>query len=119
MRSISFSLTERQFLNGSKDITRRTGWTKLKSGEQLKAVRQTMGLTKGEKQHQLGVIEVVSVRREPLDALLKSTAYAVAEVRREGFQPMTGEQFVAFFCASHRGCKPSTIVTRIEFRRIA
>ena len=33
MRNISFSLTEEQFLNGSKDVTRRLGWLFLKPGD--------------------------------------------------------------------------------------
>ncbi len=28
---------------------------------------------------------------------------------------MEPERFVDFFCASHKGCKPDSIVTRIEF----
>jgi hypothetical protein len=118
MKSISFSLTEPQFLDGSKDVTRRLGWLKLKAGDRLRAVRKAMGLKKGEHQHVLGEIEVVSVRREPLFNLVMSAVYEVNDVRREGFQQMTGQQFIEFFCKSHRGCKPSTVVTRIEFRRL-
>jgi len=118
MRSISFSLTEPQFLDGSKDVTRRLGWLKLKAGDRLRACRKCMGLKKGEKQHVLGIIEVVSVRREPLFNLVMSAVYEVNDVRREGFQPMTGQQFIEFFCKSHRGCTPHTIVTRIEFKRL-
>ncbi|MEV0029564.1 hypothetical protein [Nocardia sp. NPDC050793] len=29
---------------------------------------------------------------------------------------MDTAEFIAFFCASHRGCQPDTIVTRIEWR---
>jgi hypothetical protein len=25
--------------------------------------------------------------------------------------------FVAMFCATHRGCTPDTVITRIEFKR--
>jgi hypothetical protein len=111
-RNISFALTEPQFLDGTKDVTRRLGWLKLKPGDRLRAVRKAMGLKKGEKAHVLGEIEVVSVRREALSWITGE------DVVREGFPDMTPIEFVAFFCASHRGCTPATIITRIEFRKV-
>lgn len=111
MRNISFKLTTRQFRDGAKDVTRRLGWAKLAPGTELRAVVQAMGLRKGQKAEALGVIRVVSVRREPLDAIDQ------AEVIREGFPGMTPEGFVAMFC-EHMGCEPSTTVTRIEFERV-
>lgn len=114
-RNISFSMTEEQFLDGSKDVTRRMGWLCLVGmiGVTLWAVRKAMGLKPGEKIHRLGMIEVVSARRERLDAITPD------DVRREGFPGRTQEWFIAFFCKGHKGCKPDSIVTRIEFRRIA
>lgn len=111
-RLISFALTERQLLDGSKDVTRRVGWTRLKAGDHLRAVRKAMGLKKGERAVQLARIEVVSVRREPLSWIDEE------DCRREGFPNMTPIEFVAFFIGSHTGCAPSTLVTRIEFRRV-
>ncbi len=111
MRRISFSMTEAQFLDGSKTVTRRLGWKTLQSGERLTAVRKAMGLKKGEKQHILGDIVVVNVGREPLDAIDE------VDVRHEGFPDMTPAQFVEMFCG-HMKCKPWRDVTRIEFRRI-
>ncbi|MEY4548962.1 MAG: hypothetical protein RL685_5157 [Pseudomonadota bacterium] len=35
MRRISFALTEQQFLDGSKDVTRRLGWRDVKPGQDL------------------------------------------------------------------------------------
>lgn len=37
-RNISFSLTEPQFLDGTKDVTRRMGWKSLQAGVELVAV---------------------------------------------------------------------------------
>ena len=37
MRNISFSLTTRQFRDGSKDVTRRVNWQNLKPGDHLMA----------------------------------------------------------------------------------
>jgi hypothetical protein len=54
--------------------------------------------------------EVVSVRREPLDAI------TAADVATEGFPDWTPAEFVSFFCRTHRGCGLSTEVTRIEWR---
>ena len=45
---ISFSLTTPQFRDGTKDVTRRLGWTFLKPGDRLCAVVKAMGLKKGE-----------------------------------------------------------------------
>lgn len=118
MRSISFSLTEQQFLAGTKDVTRRLGWLKLKPGDRLKGVRKAMGLKKGEHQVVLGEIEVVSVRREQLRRMTNESGYGRVECAREGFPLMGPAGFVAFFCASHGRCTPETVVTRIEFRRV-
>lgn len=110
-RHISFSLTERQFLDGSKDVTRRVGWKGLRPGTRLIAVRKAMGLKKGEKVHVLGPIEIVSARREPLDAITAD------DCRREGFPEMSPFEFVTFFCKAN-GCFQTEPVTRIEFRRV-
>ena len=111
MRSISFALTKAQFLDGTKDVTRRLGWATLKPGDRLRAVEKAMGLRKGEHPVVLGVIEVVSVRREPLFAIHDE------DVPREGFPSMTGDEFVAMF-VKHMKCCPETTVTRIEFRKV-
>jgi capsid protein len=49
MRNISFSMTESQFLDGSKDVTRRLGWLTLQAGDHLMACRKCQGLKPGEK----------------------------------------------------------------------
>lgn len=111
-RLISFSMTEPQFIDGSKDVTRRMGWLHLRAGDRLIAVRKAMGLRPGEKVHRLGLIEIVHVSREPLADI------TVDECRREGFPHMSPEDFVQFFCEGHSGCRPDSEVTRIEFRRL-
>ena len=47
-RNISFSMTTPQFLDGSKDVTRRMGWNRLRASDTLRAVKKAMGLKKGE-----------------------------------------------------------------------
>lgn len=112
-RNISFALTTPQFLDGTKDVTRRKGWEFLRPGDVLCAVKKGMGLRKGEKIKRLGYIEVISATREPLEAITKE------DVRREGFPDWTRRRFINFFCKSHRGCTPATVITRIEFRKTA
>jgi hypothetical protein len=115
MRNISFALTTRQFLDGSKTVTRRLGWKNLQPGQRLRACEKCMGLKKGEKIKPLGEIEVVSVKREPLAKVVDE--YGQAECQREGFPDLRPEQFVQMFC-KHMKCHPTDVVTRIAFRRV-
>lgn len=117
-RRMSFSMTRRQFLDGSKTVTRRLGSEFLKAGDELIAIEKGMGLKAGEAQVIIGRIRVKSVRREPLELLLQDSEYGVAEVRAEGFPGLTPEEFIAFYRKSHAGCHAGRAVTRIEFERI-
>ncbi len=108
-RNMSFSLTPEQFLMKTKDVTRRLGWDFLRPGDELWGVRKSMGLKKGEKIERLGLIVVVSVRAERLDAITQ------ADVVREGFPDWSPDSFVKFFM-DHNRIKPATIVNRIEFK---
>lgn len=109
-RAMSFGLTERAFVLGEKDVTRRLGWVTAREGDVYMAVRKCMGLVKGERQHRLGLIRVVNVRRERLDTITAD------DVRREGFPSLTPIEFVEFFCRANK-CDPRTLVTRIAFAR--
>lgn len=120
MRNMSFALTTAQIRAGTKDVTRRAGWRFLKPGDLVRPVLKGMGLRPGEKIQPLrGPIRIVSVRFEPLRAMLDDGDYGFDEVRREGFSEhqryMWPSQWVEMFCASHKGCNLATIVTRIEF----
>jgi hypothetical protein len=116
MRNISFSLTTPQFIDDSKDVTRRLGWEFLKPGDRLMACEKCQGIQKGGLVR-LGVIEIISVTREPLHRMTADPAYGRAEAIREGFPEMSGREFVEMF-TSHMKCLPATVVTRIEFRKI-
>lgn len=109
MRNISFSATKEQFRARAKTVTRRMGWAMLGPGALLMGVEKAQGLKKGEKIVRLGPVRVVSVRREPLNAIDQD------DCDREGFPDWTPDQFVAFFC-QFNACAPDAIVTRIEFR---
>ena len=119
-RMISFALTTQQFIDGTKDVTRRLAWEKAKAGDVLMAVEKAMGLGKGGKVKRLGLIQVVDVRREQLDALIYDgrRGYGVEECRREGFPHMTPCEFINFFTEAN-DCNPWDAVTRIEFKKVA
>jgi hypothetical protein len=112
MRNISFQLTTDQIRNRTKTVTRRLGWLKLKAGDLLQGCVKCQGLRPGEKIEKLAVIEVVSVRREPLESILFADG---GETAREGFPMMGRVEFVKFFCDEMK-CEPETEVTRIEFK---
>ncbi len=121
-RNISFALTTPQFLDGSKDVTRRNGWKFLKAGDELCAVKKSQGIKKGEKVERLGMIRVASVQREQLRRLTDDLDYGFAETTREGFPDGHPKhfpsEFVDFFCRSHKKVTPDTVITRIEFVRL-
>jgi hypothetical protein len=106
---MSFALTTEQLLDGSKTVTRRTGWRTIKPGARILAVRKAMGLRKGESPQPLAEIEVVSVRRERLGDIDQ------ADVIAEGFPFKTPLDFIRMFC-EHMRVTADTEVTRIEFR---
>lgn len=122
MRNISFMLTTDQIKARTKTVTRRIGWAKLVPGQLLRGVEKGMGLKAGEKVKELAVIRVVSVRQEPLKAMSDDFEYGFSECEKEGFGDHATlrwpSQFVKFFCNSHRGCTPQTMVTRIEFEYV-
>lgn len=111
-RLISFSLTEPQVRDRSKTQTRRLGWLNARVGERLTGCRQVMGRRRKdgtvEPLVRITDVEVVSVRRERLDAITPD------DVAAEGFSGWTPAEFVDFFCRSMK-CTPDTEVTVIEF----
>lgn len=112
MRNMSFFLTQPQFIDGSKDVTRRLGWKNLKVGQTFMAVVKSQGLKPGETIQRLGVCEVVSTRREPLYMMHHS------DLAREGFPHFTNvTQFTSMFC-KHMKCDHFEDVNRIEFKRV-
>ena len=110
MRNISASLTEPHILDESKTETRRLGWWFLERGDTLCVVRKGMGLKKGEKVVRLKTIIVLSTYPEKLKDITQDA------VRREGFPDKTPEWFIDFFCRSHKGCTPETVVNVIKFK---
>jgi hypothetical protein len=112
MRNISFALTPDQIESQVKTNTRRQGWWDLKPGTLLQPVRKGMGLKKGEKVQRLGVpIRIISVRREPLNAITPEDVIA------EGFPDWSCEQFIQFY-AEHNRIEYHDFTNRIEFKYV-
>lgn len=110
-RLMSVALTEEAVRARTKTVTRRMGWLMLKPGDQLTLCRKVMGRRKGEPLERIVDVEVVDVRREPLSKIGRD-----GEVEAEGLGHMTPDEFVEFFCSTHKGCTPFSTVTRIEWR---
>ena len=108
-QNMSFSMTTEQFRARTKDVTRRFAWWDLKPGDIVQGVEQRMGLKRGQKVKPLGLIEIVSTRLEPLNAITPD------DVVREGFADWTPEQFVDMLVKHHR-VAPDATVNRIEYR---
>lgn len=108
MKNISFSMTLKQFRAKTKFVTRRTGWLNLGRHTILQGVEKAQGLKKGERIKPLDKIVTFFVRREPLNKITPE------DVVLEGFPEMSVEEFIDFFCRTHK-CKPDEIVTRIEY----
>jgi hypothetical protein len=110
-RNMSFAMTTEQFQQQTKTVTRRFGWRFLRPGDEVRGVRKTMGLKKGEKIDPLGMIRIVSTREEPLNEITHD------DVVREGFPGWTPEQFVKML-VNHYRVDPTSEVNRIEFEYI-
>lgn len=108
-RNMSFALTTHQIEDRTKDVTRRFGWWFLKPGEKVWAVKKAMGLKPGEKIERLALIEIVSTRKEPLDAITHEDCV------REGFPEFYPVDFVGML-SDFYGCPENEPVNRIEFK---
>jgi len=101
----------------SKTVTRRRvdTWKDLKRGDRLTLIEKGMGLPKGARQVVLCEVEVVDVRVEWLDLIMRESA----GTRREGLGHMTAYKFARFWADSH-GYKKRSLLTvmcrRIEWR---
>ncbi|WP_227982703.1 hypothetical protein [Nocardia spumae] len=109
-RLMSVALTETQVRNRTKTVTRRTGWQMLRPGDRITLCRKVQGRKPGEPLDRITDVEIVSVNRERLDAI------TAVDVAAEGFHNWTRAEFIEFFCNTHRGVRPDSEITRIEWR---
>lgn len=108
-RLMSVALTTEQVRAQQKTVTRRAGWQVLRPGDLVTLCPKVRGRRAGEALERIVTVEIVSTRRERLDAITADDVVA------EGFPGMTPPEFVAFFIASHRGVSASSEITRIEW----
>lgn len=114
-RLMSVALTEEAVRERRKTVTRRTGWLFLKPGDRLTLCRKVMGRKKGEPLERICDVEVVSVRRERLDAIDADDVLAEGFVFDVSARRASAGWFIHFFC-EHMGGTPDQEVTRIEWR---
>ena len=109
MRLISFAHTVDQIRDRTKTVTRRRGWRFAKPGMQLRAVDRSPRCC--EPMETLGIIEIVSVHREPLDAI------TAEDLRDEGFPGMSREEFLEMFTRTFAvsTCQEPVTVTRFKY----
>lgn len=107
-RNMSFALTQQQFRDRTKTVTRRLGWRFLKPGDILNGCEKCQGLKAGERIVKLGQIRILSTDWQPLDNITAEDCAA------EGFPDLTPAEFVAFFCQAN-GCEADAMVNRIKF----
>jgi hypothetical protein len=129
MKNMSFAKTIEQFRNGTKDVTRRLGWSDLNPGVHYTAIEKGQGLKKGEHVVPLGQCICISNYQEPVSAIVDMpirfdpvhNPLKKREVEREGFPELTEEEFVDMFCKFNttpkRKCTPDTMINRIMFGR--
>lgn len=108
-RLMSVAFTEAAVRSRTKTVTRRKGWAYLRPGERITLCRKVMGRRPGEPLVRVAEVEVLNVRREPLDAI------TAADVAREGFPGMSTEEFIRRFFLDAQGIQPTDTVTRIEW----
>lgn len=108
-RLMSVALSTEQVRNRTKFVTRRVGWRMIAPGDQVTLCPKVRGRRAGEALERIVTVDIVSVRRERLDAITEDDVVA------EGFPDMTSEEFVRFFCRTHKNVSPATEVTRIQW----
>lgn len=118
-RLMSVAMTTQAVIERRKTVTRRAGWRMLKAGDQLWLCRKVQGRKPGEPLVKLALVEVVSVRREPLGMVLPSWGrrdYGAAEMTKEGFPGLGPAEFVRRYFTEAQGMTEDDTVTRIEWR---
>ena len=112
-RLMSVAFTEDAVRARTKTVTRRKGWQNLRPGDRLTLCRKVMGRKPGEPLVRIVDVEVLDVRREPLDAITAD------EVALEGFPGMSPAEFITRFFVDAQKLEPQDNVTRIEWVYLA
>lgn len=114
-RLMSVAYTESQVRDRTKYVTRRLGWAYLRPGDKLTLCRKVMGRRRGEPLVRVAAVQVISVRREPLDTMLRHRYYGLRECDLEGFPDLNPETFIDRYFVAAQGVTLDAVVTRVEF----
>lgn len=125
-RLMSVAFTEQAVRDRTKTVTRRKGWWTdkrgnhlVKPGDRITLCRKVMGRKKGEPLERICDVEIVSVRREPLNAMLTDLDYGFDEIEREGMKSLDVHYpsvFIERYFTDAQGMSVTDDVTRIEWR---
>lgn len=120
-RMMSVRFTEDAVRERRKTVTRRKGWWRrdgsplVTPGDELRLVRQSMGLRKGETVEEIARVRVVAISREPLRAILADVpVYGRVEMLREGFPGLHPQEFIDRYFTP-QGIRPEDDITRIQW----
>lgn len=110
-KRMSCSMTIDAVRDRTKEVTRRhpDTWAHLSPGDRLTLIEKGMGLPKGAKQVVLAEVEVVDVRLEPIEDVLREPGATAAE----GLPDLSPAEFIEFWRQGHGG---ATTCRRIEWR---
>lgn len=118
MRLLSVSKTIPQCRAGTKTVSRRVNWLHARVGMQLMLVEKGQGLKPGESIVRIRPVELIDVRREPINRLIDDLEYGRRECVLEGFPPPHEKSdplvFYQFFC-DFSGLIYGDDVTRLEW----
>ncbi len=116
-RLMSVAFTEQAVRRREKIVTRRAGWWLdrrgrriLRTGDRITLCRKVMGRRPGEPLERICDVEIVSVRREPLNQAGRGR-----ELELEGCGQMTFTEFAAAYF-NPQGIAAGDLVTRIQWR---
>ena len=119
-RLMSVAFTEQAVIERRKTVTRRAGWTMLTPTDRLTLCRKVMGRRHAdgyvEPLVRLVDVEVVDVRREPLNRLIEEPGYGAAEMILEGFPGLDPAEFVQRYFTRAQRIHPDQDINRIEWR---
>lgn len=115
---ISFAWTTKAFLAGKKTVTRRTWDDDYALRFKVGSRHQAWSASPRRGGKQVGEIEILSIRREPLTLVIEKYEYGLLEIAREGGLWATPEEFVDAIAANLKRPAHEIDVWRIEFKAI-
>jgi hypothetical protein len=115
-RLMSVAFTEQAVVERRKTVTRRKGWLHARPGDRVTLCRKVMGRKKDEPLVRLVDVELVDVRRERLDRMVRDLDYGRQEVALEVFPGLHPAEFLYRYFIHAQDMSVVDEVTRIEWR---